>query len=340
MKILYLSCHEILEYDELRLLHGLGHECYSMGAYTNPEGLAHRKRPPLPQLPYDPHHIELELQHSKEGLIWEQLEGFDVAIIMHKPAFIDRNFDLWEKFHHSGRSLIWRSIGQSAPWVEHRIDNWKTFMPKMKIVRYSPQEQTIEGFQYEDALVRFYKDASDFPKWDGDADVVVNFTQDMVKRGDHVGLEWWRKSTGGIPAVVYGPGNKDLMGQDGGMLTYEEQLYVLRRARCYWYHGTYPASYTLSLIEAMFAGTPIVAVGAGQGNGEMYPDQDTYEADYILQDIAPLCSSPEEMNTECRRRIREKFSDQSLAQIERAEQLFGLQVARTAWTEVLSQCQR
>ena len=35
----------------------------------------------------------------------------------------------------------------------------------------------------------------------------------------------------------------------------------LRRARCYLYTGTQPASYTLGLIEAMMTGIPVVSIG-------------------------------------------------------------------------------
>ena len=34
MKILYLSCHSILEYDEVKLLTGMGHYVFSPGAYV------------------------------------------------------------------------------------------------------------------------------------------------------------------------------------------------------------------------------------------------------------------------------------------------------------------
>ena len=51
MKILYLSCHEVLEFDEISMLSDIGVQVFSIGAYLDPArptggGL----RPALPNL--------------------------------------------------------------------------------------------------------------------------------------------------------------------------------------------------------------------------------------------------------------------------------------------------
>jgi len=42
MKILYLSCHAVLEYDELRILNDLGYDVTSVGGYINPKSPTRR----------------------------------------------------------------------------------------------------------------------------------------------------------------------------------------------------------------------------------------------------------------------------------------------------------
>ena len=51
--ILYISCHGVLEYDELRLLSSLGHRIFSCGSYFNPESPGEVIRPAL-RLHQDP----------------------------------------------------------------------------------------------------------------------------------------------------------------------------------------------------------------------------------------------------------------------------------------------
>lgn len=278
MKILYLSVHEILEYDEVKLLHELGHEVYSMGAYTQPArgDDPHGKRPGLPELPYDPHFIELTLQCSKEDLHPELIEMFDCIIVMHDPKLIETN---WPKIKH--KRVIWRSIGQSIRQVEDRLRPFRA--EGLQIVRYSPTEETIRHFAGSDAMIRFYKDPKDFEGWTGDNLEIINFTQSLYQRARFCGYDTIKAiADTGLPVTVYGPGNDDLGDMAGGMLTYEDQLKRMRRARAYLYTGTYPASYTLSFMEAWIMGLPVVAVGPRLGNGEMFSEQSTYEVSDLI----------------------------------------------------------
>ena len=47
MKILYLSCHLVLEYDELRILTELGHDVTVIGGYIDPRNPHVDTRPAL-----------------------------------------------------------------------------------------------------------------------------------------------------------------------------------------------------------------------------------------------------------------------------------------------------
>lgn len=345
-RILYFSCHEILEYDELKLFTELGYECFSLGAYTQPGGEEHRKRPPL-ALPYDPHFIELSLQYDRRQIHPEMLDGIDIVIIMHEPTFLgylhphdevgEGNWPLFRDFIKRGGRVIWRSIGQSIPYVENRIRKYRD--EGLEVVRYSPAEETIDGNIGCDAMIRFYKDPDEYTGWTGDKVQVVNFTQSLQERADFTGYSLIQNVFRDLPAKVYGPGNDDLGELNGGLLTYAEQLRTFQESRVFFYHGTYPASYTLSLIEAMMTGVPVVSVGAQRGNGDMFPSQRSFEVPDIIQNgISGFVSDD---RVKLRDHVKGLLSDYSVARTmsafgrSRAIELFGKAKIKAQWKEFL-----
>lgn len=338
MKILYLSVHEILEYDELKLFTEMGHECYSLGAYTfNPTIDDGRKRPGIPGMPDDDHFRSLATRYSKDEMHPEMLEGIDVIIIMHEPGFIEKNWAIFADFMKRGGRVVWRSIGQSIPSVEDRLAPYRA--QGLEIVRYAITEQTIPRNIGADAVIRFYKDPEEFGNWNGAQSRVINFTQSMKQRAKYCGYDVFMNVTEGIDRRVYGPSNEDMGEINGGLLSYEDQKQTLRDNRVYFYHGTYPASYTLSFIEAWMSGIPMVCVGPKLGNGPDFSDQKTFEIPYLIQngvngifsdDIPTLKSA-----------INELFHNDDFAKTlsvkgrQRAIELFGKDIIKRQWSEFL-----
>lgn len=337
-RILYLSCHEILEYDELKLFNEMGHEVYSLGAYTQPGGDEHRKRPAL-DLPYNPHFIELSLQYPKENIHPEMLEGIDIIIVMHVTEWITANWPLFKQFIAKGGRVIWRSIGQSIPARENELRAARD--EGLEVVRYSPAESTIDGYIGADAMIRFYKDPDEYQGWTGKDRRVINFTQSMKDRGEFCGWRTYREATKLLPRVIYGPNNENLGEElNGGMLLNDAQLQAYRDGRVYFYHGTYPASYTLTFIEAMMTGIPIVSVGEMLGNSfSMFPNQKTFEVPAIIDNGMNgfVSDSPKELrdyledllNNEKKAKMISAFGRQ------RAIELFGKAKIKAEWAEYL-----
>jgi hypothetical protein len=348
-KILYLSCHEILEYDELRLFSELGYECYSLGAYTQPGGEEHRKRPPL-ELPYDPHFIELSLQYDRRRLHPEMLEGFDIVIVMHTPSYLghvsnhdwhpdlaEGNWPLFRDFIKKGGRVIWRSIGQSIPHVEKQL---APFVAEgLELVRYSPAERTIDNFAGEHAMIRFYKDPDEWRGWTGDKIQAINFTQSLMERGDFTGYRVIENVFRGLPGKVFGPNNENLGELHGGLLSNEQMHETMRQSRVYLYHGTYPASYTLSFIEAMMTGIPVVAVGPQRGNGHMFPGQRSYEVpDIIESGVSGFISDDRAaLRAEVERLLGDYGAAKAMSAFGRARaiELFGKKKIAAEWKEFL-----
>jgi glycosyltransferase involved in cell wall biosynthesis len=81
---------------------------------------------------------------------------------------------------------------------------------------------------------------------------------------------------------VYGVGNEDLGEFNGGELPYDLMKGKMRDARAYIYGGTWPASYTLSFIEALMTGIPVIAMGKKIAQVEKFEMFDFYEIPEII----------------------------------------------------------
>lgn len=293
MRILYLSSHSVLEYDELCILTelekatdpGFPVEVFSMGAYSNPTQSGDYKRSVIPQGKFDPHLFNIAMQSDKDNIHPELLQWADVCIMMHNSAipnqkeqqrWLVRN---WQAFKDNNVQVVWRSIGQSTPSIEEELGRYKAV--GLKLIRYSPLEQKLPKFAGEDALIRFAKNENDFHNWTGERQQVITIGQSIKKRSSHLGFPVMEKVFAGFSAKVFGTDNEDLGNLYGGAPSYEELKAVLRENRVFFYFGTIPAPYTLSFIEAMMTGCPIVAVGKGIRHLSPY-DWENYEIPEII----------------------------------------------------------
>jgi len=275
IRLLYLSCHSVLEYDEIKLFHEIGIDVFSHGAYKDPRDPEDNMRPPL-DWDVDPELIELANQCEKEALSKDLVNKFDAIMVSHIPKWITYNWPLFKN-----KIVIWRTIGQSTIDIENELAPFRK--SGMKIVRYSPQEKTIPGYIGEDAIIRFYKDPEEFKNWNGVIPRVITLGQSMTKRDPFCGWSIFNQVTSGFRRKLYGPHNEEVGRDNGGFLTYSRLKRVLRDSRCYFYTGTMPACYTLNFIEAFMTGIPIVAIGPQRGNAPFLPGQFTYEIPFIIR---------------------------------------------------------
>ena len=274
MNILYLPCHSTLEYDEVKLFTDMGHSVFSMhGAYFNPTTPSDPKRPAI-DASIQQQLMDVAAQCTKDDLHQELIDWADIIYVMHLDQWITNN---WKKIKN--KHVIWRTIGQSVPQIESRLALSR--VEGLKIVRYSPREESIMGYLGADAVIRFYKDENEFCGWNGDINEVITVAQSMKRRGEHCGYDVFNNATSRFPRKIFGPQNED-SGCDGGQLSYDELKDVYRNHRAYFYTGTYPASYTLNFIEAFMTGIPIVAIGNDIANLADYK-LDGYEVHKIIE---------------------------------------------------------
>lgn len=262
MKLLYLSCHEVLEFDELVLFRELGIEVFSAGAYLTPTRCDAKLRPPLPEWTVDEDDLAAfealpcAQGDRRDALTREFVDRFDAVLVMHLPQWIMRN---WDAMRH--KTVIWRTIGQSVPRQELTMRAYRE--DGLRIVRYSPAERSLDDYAGEDAMIRFYKDPTEWGGWSGEQPQVVCFAQAMPERSLPCNYQAFLEATRGLPCELYGPGNEQAGSVWRGCLSYDGLRQTLRRSRACIVTGTFPASYTLGFIEAWMTGIPIVAIGRG-----------------------------------------------------------------------------
>lgn len=332
MKIHYISCHEILEYDEVQLLTDMGHEVFSNGAYINPEGHISLARPGIKGMDYNEKYAKLAIENPKTNLPKELIDPFDVIIVMHQPDVLIQN---WDKMKH--KKVVWRTIGQSVPSVEEKLAPLRE--EGLLIVRYSPKEENIDNYIGSDALIRFYKDEKIYSGWDGATGDVVNFTQSLLGRRDFVHYDEIMPVIEVFSGKIYGPGNEDLGSFNGGKAPFDKQLEIMRHAGVMVYGGTWPASYTLSFIEALMMGLPMVVISKTLANVPKFQNIDFYEVDEIMSKIsAPVCGSVNELLDATKELLdnTDYARDISRRQIDIARELFGKDVIAKQWRTFLN----
>jgi hypothetical protein len=249
MKILYVPCHRVLEYDELRILRDLGYDVFSIGEYINPRSPQVDMRPALE---YDVDSNLLD-QYNKEGLSKGFFDKFDCVIVMNSLSFIIRHWRILKN-----KITILRTIGQSNQNIELQLQQY--LKNGLKILRYSPLERSLKNYAGESGIIRFLKYKSDFKPRNILKKYVISFCQSVKQRGVHCGSKYIEELSTCLPFKLFGPNNESYP-FFGGCPSYKDQIDELSTNSCYFYTGTHPAQYTLNFIEAMMAGIPIVALG-------------------------------------------------------------------------------
>jgi glycosyltransferase involved in cell wall biosynthesis len=137
--------------------------------------------------------------------------------------------------------------------------------------------------------------------------------------------------------MVYGPGNDDLGSKNGGSIPHQMQVAKMQEAKAMIYGGTAPASYTLSFIEAMMLGLPIVAISKKLAH--IIYDFDFYEVDEILAQIGGLvCDDVGQMFEKTKMLLDsdELAKDISEKQRALAIEMFGKKNIIKQWDEFLN----
>ena len=326
----------------------MGYDVYSMGAYSNP---AHAgiTRPAIKGARVHPDLHAIYLQCSKENIHPQLVDWADIVVMMHnsRVQVIDHpqpwlgatpatsgglTGNNWERLKK--KPVVWRSIGQSNETTEVALQNFRD--DGLKIVRYSPKEETIPGYVGGDAIIRFYKDPNEFKDWNGIEKRVITIAQSMKQRGTSLNFGAFEEATRPFERRLFGPGN-EASGLIGGQLSFEDLKKELRASRVYFFTGTQPASYVLNFMEAWMTGIPIVALG--KSFYREFPDQDTYEVPELIEN--GVTGFVGETIEELQKYVGVLLEDGALARKigdagrEKAIEVFGKAGIKKQWAEFL-----
>lgn len=340
-----MLAHSIEEWHQVRLMHDLGHEVVSIGAYLDPARPGDDKRPALPQVPFhadvaaavsaapcSPDMPDDHLWGAKDHLPDAVIEWGDVFIVHHCEWrwLAGGNFD---RLKAAGKRVIWRTVGQSTHENEARMALLRA--QGLQVVRYSPKERAIPYYIGEDRLIRFWIDPAEYPGWEPRDMRVGNVTQDMRGRSGWTGWQWYQEATDGLPVYPAGPRSEQWGG--AGMLSYDNLRAYLSTIGAYVYTGTFPASLTLGALEAMMAGVPIVAAGPRRWGREFggLPYGDRL---YEVHELVPLwADDPYQARGMLSRLLHDPDWARSIStkQREVAEAMFAYDKVRADWAEFL-----
>ncbi|MFJ7928412.1 glycosyltransferase [Peribacillus sp. NPDC096448] len=344
MKILYVSMHEVLEYEEILLLKELGHEVFSLGFSSTEAGRAYR--PNLFNHQNDSNITkkweELQINPASYGpgfyhyvkLTKDFVDNFDVIIVMHSSTFIETN---WDVMKH--KTVIWRTIGQSLETSENIMAPYRA--QGMKIIRYSPKEREIPGFIGEDGLIRFYKDENQYGNWNGQKSQVITFSRIMMYADRYRHYTFFEETTRPFQRALFGLDSEKVGSWGKGMVPFEQLKQELCDNRVYFYTGTWPASYTLNFIEAWMTGIPIVAIGPSLGNLKHHgSNYNLYEIPSLIEHgkTGFFSDNPLELQDYIRNLFQSTALSQQISSEARkkAISIFGKNVALRAWNDFLN----
>jgi glycosyltransferase involved in cell wall biosynthesis len=336
MDIVLISVHSVLEYDEIRLFERMGHKVFSLGLYFNrvsadgmrgslQDTLWHEKM----RRSFDatgciigiPDHVHYKVTH-------DFMDNFDVCIVHHNFRFIKYNWDVLE-----GRNVVWRTIGQELEYAEQEMQVFKT--KGVKIARWSPAEQWIPHYIGHDAIIHAVKFAEDWYGWTGELQTVVTFANNIVSRRDSLNWDFYKQAVENLPKVLFGFGNEEVPWSSGA-LSEQDQISALRRHRCVFSTGTWPAPYTLTFVEAWMTGAPIIHVGREVWSRA---DEKCFEVDHLIDHGLNgfIVNSVEETEYYAKSLLAdwELARKVSIEGRRKAVEVFGFEAAASAWSGLL-----
>jgi glycosyltransferase involved in cell wall biosynthesis len=317
MNILYCSCHETLELDELAVLDKLGHTVFSIGHYTEINNPSHPTRKEKLNIKDNSHFLEAFKHYHN----WEKFQArfsdfsiqkvlssyfnkihkdfaamFDLIVIAHFEENLTIN---WESIKN--KPIIIRAIGQPSVHFSEYLTK-----PNVKRVAYSNTEHIISRYKKFDAIIHPYVE-QDYC-WEGDGDFLLTINKWFKIRGEGSLFSVYNSVTSGIPKVLAGFGNDDLEYALSDVSP--DDMYNLKKnCKAYFSTCTKPGPFTYSFLEALAAGCPMITVGPQLGS--VSPLAQTYEAHkYITNGESGFWS--DNIN-EIREYIKLVMSDEKLA---------------------------
>ena len=343
VNILYLSVHDILEYNELQVLKGLGCNVKSLGFLTDPLNPTSTNIGPVPFLDIDQDFINkaksfLPPDPRTPYRITDPsiLKDIDLVIVCHSLEHLSLNADLFK-----GKKVIRRTVSQGNSVYEQ---SFKPFIDGgLKVVRFSSRENKIPNFQGFDWVIRPCVSALKYSAdtWTGEHQRLLTVKSSALKLALATQFYLYKELTWNgslLPDTFVGNNNEDVPGCIGKVS--DEQLkFLMANHRVGFCLPSRPGSITYTMIEYMMSGLPIAAFGPILGNSSHPIEGPTYEIHELISNgVDGYCS---DNIRDLRNYIFELFNNKALAKNiglagrKTAEKLFSYETASEGWKQVL-----
>lgn len=345
MKILLLSCHQVLEASEARILKSLGHSVQTIGFFSSKQKLTNMREDPETEKNgeflskfnyYNPQGYILPSLHPQSGMCNlpdDLIKDFDLIIIQYYPWLITRNFQSLKN-----KPLIIRAIGFPVDCIEQTYSWVKQNKPNVKIVRLSDTEELNPYYCGSDGLIPQAFHPEDFTDWIGNKEQVLTVMKMFKKRASSCKFAEYEQITEPFKdkRILIGSENEDIPYAKVEIPLSELRQYMSESQVCL-NMPSQPACCTFSLVECMCIGMGMVSVGPkiGDCNG-----QHTFNIErYIEHGESGLIGNTVK---ECQNHIKTLLDDYELAKKmgiklkEKGLSMFHVNIIRDKWKEVLN----
>ena len=276
--LLYISCHNTMECNELEMLSKLDFSCVTIGNFTKgtlvsksadqPEWSLHDWRSPIYNrndaltnefISMNPNFTGMTL--DKYNFTKEYLNKFDVIFVSNNWPHMKSLVKLGVP--NSRQLFVWCSVGQTNKIVEQAMrQNQIDCKNKMVIVRCCPSESEVIDFCGVDYYIISHVDHSFNVDWIGDKKQVITVTRGIKKKSRISNYEIIQDIMSEFPHKIYGKGNEDLPVElNGGELSFPDLIKTYQQNRVFICGGSSPAPITYTFAEAMTVGIPVVCLG-------------------------------------------------------------------------------
>lgn len=271
MKLLYLSCHEVLEAQELRIFTELGIECQSTGFFRKPQAQTNLRPLKHPLKQNDKYQELFEKTNptyslpstiAGSGIVHltsELLDMFDVIYLTHYPNQI---LNYWHLL--KGRRVILRTIAYPSVHLEQSYKILKK-NTDCTIIRMSDTERNAPTYVGEDAIITQCVEIEDYDEWTGKIPQILTICKMFAKRNYHCMFDLYDSVTKEFPRKLIGSHNEEIPYAEKDT-SFEFLKKNLSASRLYFSTCSKPAPITYAFIEALCVGCPIVSIGPLLGN--------------------------------------------------------------------------
>jgi glycosyltransferase involved in cell wall biosynthesis len=261
MRIFIHSCHAVLEYDQARMFMEMGHEV--MGIFD----VGSRQRPKIPgvtDVDFGANFHDTQKFEPTPAFIDKLAQEADVIIVHQMEKFPDK----LAAYAESGLPSILTAFGQGTIDQQSQVMDVLENYLHAHVVAYSRKDYCAframdpEGKVSERIhRIPFGKPAGEYGPWvgwDAASKYCLVVGNDLPNRGDACGWGIVQQLMArGLPFVLAGR-SSDTVHEGCGEVDFEELKEMYRTCCVALNLGTVPAPYTLSLVEELAAGMPVI----------------------------------------------------------------------------------